>query len=332
MSIHLANKPQRRFLKLRVGEISIVDSPANEVEFNVVKRLDQEGIEMDAETTETTGGETAVDKNAAGDSAEAVAVEAQIEATGEAVSKSLGIVADLVKSITGAADAPETETAKADGAETTGDDVKKRGFDRSKFSKILEGAGLKGDGLKKALDAAEKQLHPFPDPDAKPPLKKGAAATKKSADGAEAAPDAEAVQAALIEKTLEGVLETINKAKQFTPTRAAQLQKALEILNDLMKQLSMQKIPTGGSPSTTVPASTQFGASGITSLTKQLESIATSLAEVANVNKSLSDRMTVIEGAPEPSQSVEDDGGTDTKTQKGGDVWSGSAVSGLGGM
>lgn len=324
MAIVITNKPQRRFLKLRVGEVSIVDSPANETEFNVIKALDQEGIEMTEENTETTGNETNVDKGA-GDSAEVEAV--QIEATGEAVSKSLGIVADLVKSITGGES--ETETAKADDAETTdeGDDVEKRGFDRGKFSKILEGSGLKGDGLTKAVDAAEKFFNP--DTTKPSPL---AGKTKKSADGSEPAPDAEAAQAALIEKTLEGVLTSIQKAKQFTPQRASQLQKALEILNDLMKQLSMQTIPTGGSPSTTVPGGSQFGASGITSLTKQLEDIASTLANVANVNKSLSDRVAAIEGAPEPSQSVEDDGGTDTKTQKGGDVWSGSALSGLSGM
>ena len=45
-------QPKRRFLKLNVGEVSLVDSPANEVEFLVTKNLEEQVMGEQHETAE----------------------------------------------------------------------------------------------------------------------------------------------------------------------------------------------------------------------------------------------------------------------------------------
>ena len=81
----------------------------------------------------------------------------------------------------------------------------------------------------------------------------------------------------------------------------------------------MQKIPTGGSPSTNVPAGTQFGASGVTSLTKGVEALSEAVTKALG---SLGERVEAIEKTRQPSTSVDGDGDTDTThTEKS--IWSG---------
>ena len=88
----------------------------------------------------------------------------------------------------------------------------------------------------------------------------------------------------------------------------------------------MQEIPTGSSPKTTTPAGTKFGPSAVISLTKSIdelkEILTTKVSEVQEVAKGLGERVEAIEKVRNPSQSVEDDGGTDTKETKKS-LWAG---------
>src|SRR5690554_2338418 len=103
----------QRFLDLAVGEVSLVDSPANEQVFNVVKSLNQEDGDMaDAANTEVTKGNTGGDSNV-----ETVSVEVA-KATNEAVEKAMAQVTQLVENIAKAAtpgDPEDTDVSKADG-------------------------------------------------------------------------------------------------------------------------------------------------------------------------------------------------------------------------
>lgn len=291
----------------------MVDSPANEQEFIVVKRLNQEDGDMADENQEVTKGqpdgensnETTVAKGA-----EQVPVEV---AGSEAVEKAMAQVTQLVESIAKAANAPKpTETVEVD-AEKAADAEKGRPDMRKQFQSELKAAGVEGDAMTKAMERYDKAFKPFqPGASAKPPFKKAEKSLEGEMD--------EGVQ-----KMLEVLSMGVQKAKAFTPKREEALKAAVETLQELMKELSMQKIPTGGSPSTTVPTNPMYGPATTMALTKSIEGLkeilTTKLDEVQGVAKGLTERVETIEKTAAPSKSVEGDGGTDTTTQKS--FWSG---------
>lgn len=111
----MSNEAKQRFLELSVDEVSVVDSPANESDFVVIKSLN----------THKEVGEMANKQNVNKDAsqvAEQVPVEVEAPDT-DAVSKALTQVTDLVANIakaTGAAPAaPEIETPAAPGDGTS---------------------------------------------------------------------------------------------------------------------------------------------------------------------------------------------------------------------
>lgn len=298
-----------------------MDSPANEQEFIVVKRLEDADMADAVSTSEVNkGGESAA--------VESVPVEVA-KATGEAIEKAMIQVSSLVENIV------KSTQANKGGGESGGDtetetDVEKRGGPlRKTFKTGLEAAGVKGDALVKALekfDAEAKKAFDFK------PKKDETTTTKATGDGTDGEPGGETQTAdtgeevAPVTKLLETLEVAIHKAKAFTPKREEALKSAISQLNDLLKELSMQKIPTGASPSTTVPGGGAFGASGIMDLTvKKLaeltEQVSKALGEMHTVQKSLGERVESIEKTRNPSSSVESDGGTDANVNK--TMWSG---------
>jgi hypothetical protein len=320
----MPRKAQRRFVELSVGEVSLVDSPANEQEFIVIKRLDQEDGDMaDTNTAvvKTEAGQAPAEASTTdvqkGNEVEKVPVEVNKAAT-EAVEKAMAQVTELVENIAKAAQGT-TQDTPADGEGDT--DVEKANKNpRGMFMKQLKANGVEGDKLEKALAEFDKAFPMFkPGAGTQKPEK----SVQKDVNGGEGeADDGDAD----ITKTLEAIALSIHKAKQFTPKRQEALEKAIGTLQDLLKELGMQKIPTGQSPSSTVPAGTMFGASGVATLTKGIEAlsetVAKALGEVQEVTKALGDRVEAIEKTRQPSTSVDGDGDTDTTTTKKS-MWSG---------
>jgi hypothetical protein len=285
----------------------LVDSPANEEEFVVIKRLNEEEDNTMGDVSVTnaepaTGKESVEKKEAKQEGAEKVTVEVA-KASTEAVEKAMQQVTTLVESIAKAAGAGESADA---GGESN---VEKGNPARKLFESQLEKAGVKGEALTKAMAEFDKAgFKPFEKP------------VKKSADAEGETADEDAVS-----KSLDMLGEAIQKAKTFTPKRQEAIKNAIETLSKLLAD--MTKVPTGASPSTSTPSNATFGASGVVELTKGLETLAETLAkqlgEISEVAKGLGDRVEAIEKARTPSTSVEGEGGTDAKTEKKANLWNG---------
>ena len=309
----MSNKAKQRFVDLSVGEVSLVDSPANQQEFVVVKRLNQEEGDMADVNTEVKKAE-GVTEPVAKDSNQAAPEKVQVEvakATNAAVEKAMAQVTELVESIakaTGTAPEPSEASGEANQA-----DVEKGKMPdmRGMYKGQLEKAGVKGEALEKAMADFDKKMPPFMKPE-----KKGVQKDTDGAGEAQVADDAEAS----VQKMLEVLAVGVQKAKAFTPKREAALKAAIETLSGLMKELAMQDIPVGGSPSTSVPSGASFGASDVVELTKSLtelkDILKAKLDEVHEVTKSLGERLQTIEKTRNPSTSLEGEGGTDTQETK----------------
>jgi len=307
--------PKQRFVDLKVGEVSLVDSPANEQEFIVVKRLNQEDGDMADEIQDVTKGQPdgeQVSNEPAAKGAEQVNVEV---ASTEAVEKAMAQVTQLVESIAKAANASEPSEVDTEKADAEKMDAEKGDWPkmRKQFESELKACGVKGGAMTKAMERFDKAFMPFkPGGGAKPPLKKAEKSMDDTAD--------ESVQ-----KILEVLSMGVQKAKAFTPKREEALKAAVETLQDLLKELSMQSIPQGESPKTTVPTGHVYGPATTMALTKSIEGLkeilTTKLDEVQTVAKSLGARVEVIEKTAGPSKSLEGDGGTDTNVKKS--FWSG---------
>jgi len=315
----MPKKPARRFLELKVGEVSLVDSPANETEFHVVKRLDQEDVDMADVNTEVAANEAVDQTTEPGHQAEQVQVEVS-KAADKAVEDAMAKVTKLVETITTKAAEQPAETgeeATAEGEAETEVDVEK-GDMRGKYKAQLVANGVKNKALEKAMAEFDKAFPMFRPGKAggKPPLAK----TQKNTEGEQATEPED--NEAMITKTMDALVEGIQKAKAFTPKRQETLKAAIETLQDLLKQVSMKEIPTGGNPKNPLPKGTAFGESGVIALTKRIEELTEALSSsVVETTKSLSERVEAIEKTRQPSTSVEGDGVTETKTEKS--FWSG---------
>jgi len=244
------------------------------------------------------------------------------KATTEAVEKAMAQVTELVENIakaTGANASGDGDGDASDGETQTNVEKGKMPDMRGMFKSQLESAGIKGEALEKALaDFDKKMPGQFkPGASAQPPLKK----TQKNADGGEGEGGDEGDDGeATVQKMLEVLAVGVQKAKAFTPKREAALKQAIETLSGLMKELSMQEIPVGGNPKSSVPAGTKFGGSGVVELTKSLtelkDILKAKLDEVQEVTKGLGERLESIEKTRNPSTSLEGEGGTDTQETK----------------
>lgn len=336
----MPKQAKQRFVDLAVGEVSLVDSPANEKEFIVVKSLNQEDVEMAEAATDVnkTGGETDV---------ETVPVEVA-KATSEAVEKAMNQVTELVENIAKLAQpsnddatGDDADVNKADDAELPSDvDIEKgltkeqkekRGTMREKLEKQLSAKGMKGDALKTAVDVAMRTLAGQgafkPGASTKPP--ESVKGTKKSGDGAEGADGDVAgdVQPAdtqaVVAETIKQISSGLQGAQVLSAPEAQKaLKAAVETLQALLKQVSMQPIPAGTNPKNTLPSSTSFGASGIKEITKSLEGLQATLGELKDTAKSLTDRVEDIEKTRQPSTSGGGSDGTTTQETKKS-IWSG---------
>lgn len=305
--------PKRRFLKLKTGEVSLVDSPANEVEFLVTKNLE----------------ENVMGEQHGSVSADAERVE--VEQTGGAsdVADVLKHVNGIVESIAAVvkAQAPQASApaiAAATGTPAAGDD------DEDDSEESVEksiAAALKAAGIEPTEEQMKKMKAAGFDPSQKFPTgKKPMEKTKK----AKAEPTTETAleETAL---TIEGLSTLISKAKKFTPGRIEKLKGAVEALKGLLEEIDT--IPQGTNPGVSPSGGTQFGASGVKVLTEKAagepSDLMKAVTELANVVKGLADsqkqtaeKVESIEKARPASASLEAQGGTDTKVAKSA-LWSG---------
>jgi hypothetical protein len=269
----MPNVPKRRFIELSVDEVSIVDSPANEEHFIVIKNLQE--VNMPGEKNEIDTKDV-VKNDDAQQNPEKVPVEVD-KATDEAVAKAMEQVADLISNISKSFD----NVGEKDNNKDEQVSKKKEGEEEK----------IEGEGGKTEVQ------------------------TNKNA---------EEIDDNIREVATDAVYEAIEKAKRFTPKREAALKAAIETLAKLAKELSMQEIPVGSSPSTNTPSGTMFGSS---SITKSMDDFVAKLSEgmekIVETTKSLSSRMEKIEKMSVPSKSVEGDGETDNQVEKNQNFWKG---------
>jgi len=281
----MPNKLQRRFVELSVGEVSLVDSPANEEEFAVIKRLNQEDDNMgDIEKTKVTKADdkeqkTEVEEAADGkDEIEKVPVEVA-KATNEAVEKAMKQVVDVVENIAKAV-AAEEKPAEEKPDEADEDDA----------------------AVKKAKADAEK-------PADKP-------AEKKEEDETEDADDVD------VSKVLEALEQGIQKAKQFTPGRVAKLKDMADTLQKLLSEVTTKEAATKALPSGAKFGDSKV--IELTKAIMALnDSITKHFQTTIETTKALHERVETIEKARNPSQSIEGDGGTDDLEKVEKSFWSG---------
>lgn len=302
--------PKRRFLKLKTGEVSLVDSPANEVEFLVTKNL-EENVMGEQQGTVGTDAER-VEVEQSGGESDVASVLKHVNAIVENI-------ATVVKAQAPQASAPAIAAATGAATETDDED------DGEEVEKSIA-AALKAAGIEPTEEQMKKMKAAGFDPSQKfPTAKKPAEKTTK----AKAAPVAAAVEETAL--TIEGLSELIQKAKKMTPTRVAQLKSAVEALKGLLEEIDT--VPQGTNPGVSPAGGGQFGPSGIKVLTEKAagepSDLMKAVTELANVVKGLAEsqkqtaeKVESIEKARPASASLEAQGGTDTKVQKS-NLWSG---------
>lgn len=334
----MPDKPtaKREFLSVDVGEISLVDEPANESPIAVMKRKEQDDMSTPAQAqsnmpAQSPGESTAPVAKA--ESPESIEMEAD-DATSE-VLKALQDIGDRITEAVTKAQSPSDED----------DDVEKAGKGDKKMPpfmakaeeekqkkaaalrKQLESAGLSKADIDKAVKAA------FGDSGLGLGNDKGAKVSKGLDE--DVAFDA-----------LDQLQEAIAKAKKFTPKRVKELQDAVSKLNALLGEVTTEHPdkaafgPSGVPPQGTVPTSappmmdtTGAGQPGTpaNTITKSVgdadavaEAVAKALAPLADVITGLKERVESIEKARVPS-TAQPEGETETNepVNKSKSIWSG---------
>lgn len=315
----MPRKPKRRFVDLDTVEVSLVDRPANEVSFLVKKNQESN---MEPNTEQTTGNTVATVPVDSGGETNEVA---------KALEHVNGIVGEIKKMVLhddsdkGNKDASkETETAKSqsegssdntDNGNTEEDDISK-----ATIKGVLAKAGLSGDALDKACQKLQKAgFDPnMKFPSAKPPITK--------ADESESQEESEPEDEPL---TMNTFVDAVNKAARFTPTRINQLKQVQELL-----KLVLESVAPNASPKTKVPGVESHGnPSAVNELASpKKKPVMKSESELALVDtlKSLgeavagmNERLEAIEKKRNGSNSAEEEGGTDTNTEKSANIWKG---------
>lgn len=299
----MPTQPKRRFLKLNVGEVSLVDSPANEKEFLVTKNLEENVMgEQQANAAERVEIEAAAGS------------ESTVSDVLKHVSTIVENIAKAVKAEQPAASAPAIAAATA---------VETDSEEDAEVEKSLTEA-LKAMGIEPTAEQlAKAKKAGFKFPTAKKPLEKE---TKKAST-----PEGEAIAETAL--TIEGLSTLISKAKKFTPGRIEKLKGAVEALKGLLEEID--SVPQGTNPGVSPSGSTSFGPSGVKSLVAG-ENVDTSksneptMADVlkavnglAEVVKGLGAEVESVKKARPASESLEGKGGTDTEVKKSAGMWSG---------
>lgn len=299
---------------LDVGEVSIVDGPANLVPFIVLKALVEAG---------------SMSKKQSGENTEAVEVEQPKNGESEeSIEKILGHVDSIVERVVKAvkpADPKPDAAAPAPNA-VTGSDDPDAGVDDKTTEDVEKSALTISDAFSKA-GMTEEALAKFEKATGmkrtamlfgKQPKKSD---VKKSdeQDGSNGQPevDGEAL-------TLKVLADTIHKAAAFTPTRISQLNEALETL-----KLVLQGVAPGQSPATSTPKVTTHPNPNTTAtLTRKSENegegltvFTKAVTDLTDVVKSLGNRLDKVEQARPAGNSTGDDAATSTTVKKS--IWNG---------
>lgn len=319
---------KREFMDLEVNELSVVDSPANEEEFIVIKCKHQEGQDMADKKEEVTkdAGKPVAEGSATPDDngvkVEKVAVDvekAENDAVVEAMSKVQKTVEGIAKQL--GMDAEDTPAEKPSPRDVVKKQLEAAGLDEEQVKKSLSeydaaaGEPVEKAGKKKA--AMEEEEMEKPNPFAKKVKKtEGDADVEKSEDPALDA--------------LSQLEEAIAKAKRFTPQREETLKNAVEELQKLLAALQPQAPKYATTPKNNLPSTASAGEANLTAVTKALEglseTIQKSLETIQEGQKSLSARVEDIEKARQPSKAVGEDGtdGVETvETEKAKSLWGG---------
>jgi hypothetical protein len=289
------NQAKRRFIDLTVNEVSLVDSPANEQEFIVIKRLEMEENKMSAVAkpeAQTPPKAAPVSEPVTKDAGATPAVEqVAVEVNKTDVSaKVLEQVENIAKAIAGLSGAQPAATAE---------DVEKAKA-KEKIEgvrKSLKDAGFSEEHIQKAVSALEAP-----------------AEVKKT----EAQTDDTEVSTA---KALDAIALAIQKAKTFTPKREQALKGVVEQLTKLLGELA-----PATDNSNTLPSGAALS-SGLSDVKKQMEDLVTtikaSFGNVETATQALGGRIEAIEKARNPSQSTptNETATKDTATQKS--FWAG---------
>jgi hypothetical protein len=311
----LPNQAKQRFIALDVGEVSVVDAPANEVEFLVIKRLNPEEPDMSDKQQENAGATgTPVEKS--NTAPQTVPVATPVPTGTADVTKAMADITALVESVAKAVGAKPAEEADEELKDAEVEKARKgMGAMRKTFREQAKANGMKGDALKAAMASFDKCASMEMELSKTAPAAKGGA-TPTAGAGASVTPTTDTTKSAL-----DDLSSAIQKAKMFTPARQEKFNTALAALKAVMDE--MTETPQGTSPSTTTPESPTFGASGVEALTKKLEGALGSLTE--QVTKGLAEigqRVETIEKARVPGNALPGDG-TDTPAPVKKSMWSG---------
>jgi hypothetical protein len=291
---------KQRFIDLSVHEVSLVDTPANEVEFLVLKRLES------TEETMTTESQEAADKGNEGGNTQPVVVDSQKRAEG--ASADLNKVVSLIENI--AKELGATPEQKADAEQLAGDaEVEKAmpgaGAKRKAFRADLQKSGVAGDALKSAMAAFDKCLSMGTEVEQKKATEPEKPAAKEEKPVAKSAGEvAESI-------TAEDIAAI--KAKTITPARA-------ETLKGIIEQLS-KMLPSEA------PASSEGSlpmADLTKALTEALAPISKTLNEVVETSKKLETRVETVEKARAPSTTLPEGEGTEKVEKAKKSFWSGA--------
>lgn len=310
----MPKKATRRFLKLDTNEVSLVDVPANEVPFLVTKNKELENEDMSAQAGNQNTDEGRVEVQVDGDSA----VQKAIEHVNSIVDNITKVVTEKTKS---ASDSDQS----VDSGDTQ--DVSK-----ATIKSVLSALGMKGDDMKKACDklkaAGFNSDQKFPS--AQPPVKKDASGDSDEGEADTKKSDTDPI----VEDqplTMQGLVDAVSKAAAFTPGRIKQLQDAQDIL-----KLVLEAVAPGAVPKTKVPGvESHSNPSAVSDLSQpkkkpvmksadgENDELVSTLKSLADGVKNLTERVESIEKTRNASNSVEEDGDTDTNTQKNQGLWNG---------
>jgi uncharacterized coiled-coil protein SlyX len=291
----LPNQAKQRFLSLDVAEVSVVDTPANEVEFLVHKRASEDTTMGDTNTSATAP--AAVEK-----SNQPEVISQPATASTEAAEKAMAQVTALVEGIAKAAGATIVDPEEAREAEVE-KARKGMGAMRKTYREQLKQAGLKGDAMKSAMAAFDKCA--MMEAEMSKEATKDASTTKSADKPTELTPEQQA--SVVAQKALEELSQSITKGKMFTKERQDKMKAALDQLKAVMDE--MGTVPTGASPATSTPDTTTFGASGVAELTKSLTELKDQIsAGMAEISK----RVEAVEKTRTPGNALPSDG-TDGK-------------------
>lgn len=221
----MPTEAERVFVSLTVGEISLVDLPANEKEIIIAKSKEKPDMASEAVAT-TTELEAETNEDV---TAEVIPIEVEAEAS--------DAVVDALKALVGNVAALAVTKAKGGKAAGKGG---KAADDKPAFLKSLEekfkAKGLKGKAFTAAMEAAKAAFGAS-----------GLAADQPTTKAAETESTDEPIAAADVDETVIRTLEAISKAKAFTPTRIAKLIALTANLNDLLTDLGIDKASFGAS-------------------------------------------------------------------------------------